>query len=118
RCEVSADDCLDAFSQFEGNNLVRVVSLMDHAPGQRQFVNLETYKFYYMRMLKCTEEEFQTYSAKRIAQSERNSAPNRRAISAYCRENNITLASHDDATLEHVDEAKLDGVKIAEFPTT
>ncbi len=118
RCEVSADDCLEAFAHFEGDDLVKVASLMDHAPGQRQFVNLETYKFYYMRMLKCTEEEFQAYSAERIAQSERNSAKHRRAISAYCRENNIALASHDDATEAHVDEAKLDGVKIAEFPTT
>ena len=28
------------------------------------------------------------------------------------------LASHDDATIDHVDEAASDGVRVAEFPTT
>src|SRR6476659_4851551 len=52
RCEVSAPDCLEAFAQFDGDDRVRMVSLMDHAPGQRQFVNLETYAYYYQRRLK------------------------------------------------------------------
>jgi alpha-D-ribose 1-methylphosphonate 5-triphosphate diphosphatase len=30
----------------------------------------------------------------------------------------VTLASHDDATLDHVDEAIADGVGLAEFPTS
>ena len=34
------------------------------------------------------------------------------------RERQICLASHDDATLEHVQESLQDGASIAEFPTT
>src|SRR5262245_42444234 len=34
RCEVSADDCQSGFSQFDDNDRVKLVSLMDHAPGQ------------------------------------------------------------------------------------
>lgn len=30
----------------------------------------------------------------------------------------ITIASHDDATLDHVEEAKAFGVRLAEFPTS
>jgi len=30
----------------------------------------------------------------------------------------LTLASHDDATTDHVHEAIAEGVRIAEFPTT
>ncbi|MDE1993421.1 MAG: alpha-D-ribose 1-methylphosphonate 5-triphosphate diphosphatase, partial [Rhizobiaceae bacterium] len=37
RCEVSSDNVLDHFHDFEKDPYVRLVSLMDHAPGQRQF---------------------------------------------------------------------------------
>ena len=39
---------------------------MDHAPGQRQFVNLETYAYYYQRKLKLTDRDFQEFCEKRI----------------------------------------------------
>jgi alpha-D-ribose 1-methylphosphonate 5-triphosphate diphosphatase len=35
-----------------------------------------------------------------------------------CRDRNIALASHDDATCEHVLESRQLGSVIAEFPTT
>lgn len=118
RCEVSADDCLDAFHYFDNEPLVRLASLMDHAPGQRQFMDVETYKVYYMRKLKTSEEEFRRYCNKRMDDSKRNSDKNRKALSALCHERNIILASHDDATLAHVEEAVEQGIRIAEFPTT
>lgn len=118
RCEVSADDCLDAFHYFDNEPLVRLASLMDHAPGQRQFVDVETYKIYYMRKLKTSEEEFRRYCNKRMDDSKRNSDYNRKALAEICRSRNIILASHDDATVSHVEEAVEQGIRIAEFPTT
>jgi alpha-D-ribose 1-methylphosphonate 5-triphosphate diphosphatase len=41
RCEVSAANVLDDFSDFENDAMVRLVSLMDHAPGQRQFQTMD-----------------------------------------------------------------------------
>jgi alpha-D-ribose 1-methylphosphonate 5-triphosphate diphosphatase len=118
RCEVSADDCLDGFAHFDGDDRVRMASLMDHAPGQRQFVNLETYAYYYQRKLKLTDSEFIEFCEKRIAESQRNARPNREAIAAACHARGIVLASHDDATRAHVDEAVEQGIRVAEFPTT
>ncbi|MGH6860750.1 MAG: alpha-D-ribose 1-methylphosphonate 5-triphosphate diphosphatase [Phyllobacterium sp.] len=118
RCEVSAADCLQGFAQFENDGRVRLASLMDHAPGQRQFVNLETYAIYYQRKLKLSDQEFNTFCEKRMAQSATNSAPQRKAIAELCRERGIVLASHDDATVAHVDEAVEQGIQVAEFPTT
>lgn len=46
------------------------------------------------------------------------SQPNRLSIAAMCRDRNIALASHDDATHEHVRESHQLGSVIAEFPTT
>ncbi len=118
RCEVSADDCQDGFAFFDGDERVRLASLMDHAPGQRQFVNLETYSYYYQRKLKLTDEEFVRFCEKRMAQSARNSRRNRLAIAQACHDRGIVLASHDDATDAHVAEAIEQGIRVAEFPTT
>ncbi|WP_207210100.1 alpha-D-ribose 1-methylphosphonate 5-triphosphate diphosphatase [Lichenibacterium ramalinae] len=118
RCEVSAPDVLDHFETFAENPLVRLVSLMDHAPGQRQFVDLDTYRSYYQRKMNLTDAAFRTFCDRRIAQSETHAGPNRRAIAEVCRGAGISIASHDDATLAHVDEALELGVALAEFPTT
>ena len=118
RCEVSASDCLEGFAHFENDSRVRLASLMDHAPGQRQFVSLETYAYYYQRKLKLSDKEFNAFCEKRMAESAKNSGPQRKAIAELCRERGIVLASHDDATRAHVDEAVEQGIHVAEFPTT
>ncbi len=80
RCEVSAPDCQEAFASFDNDDRVKLASLMDHAPGQRQFASFDAYAMYYMGKLKMSEEAFRAYCDKRIAQSQANSAPNRVAI--------------------------------------
>lgn len=118
RCEVSAPDCLESFAVFDGDERVRLVSLMDHAPGQRQFRKMDAYSTYYQGKLKMSDEDFRIFCEKRIAQSEANSGRHRQALSAVCQDRGIVLASHDDATLDHVDEAIEQGIHVAEFPTT
>ncbi|MEM6463916.1 MAG: alpha-D-ribose 1-methylphosphonate 5-triphosphate diphosphatase [Pseudomonadota bacterium] len=118
RCEVSAHDCLDGFLAFDGESRVKLASLMDHAPGQRQFRNIEAYSTYYQGKLKMPDDVFEAFCKKRIADSEANSDRNRAAISEACKERGIVLASHDDATLDHVEDAVEKGIEVAEFPTT
>jgi len=118
RCEVSAPDCLSAFERFGSHPLIRLVSLMDHAPGQRQFTNLDAYKAYFLGKNKLSEEEFRIYCERRIGQSQIYSAKTRKAIADLCHERGVILASHDDATLDHVAEAREQGIRVAEFPTT
>ncbi|WP_430241355.1 alpha-D-ribose 1-methylphosphonate 5-triphosphate diphosphatase [Neorhizobium sp. DAR64861/K0K2] len=118
RCEVSADNVLDHFADFANDPFVRLVSLMDHAPGQRQFQTMDQYIFYYQKKRGLSDEAFKIFIDKRVEESERNSTPHRIAIAKVCADNGITVASHDDATLAHVDEAIGNGVKLAEFPTS
>ena len=118
RCEVSAPDVLDHFRLFEGDQRVRLVSLMDHAPGQRQFQTMEQYTLYYKTKRGLTDEAFARYVEERQAQSARYSTVHRQAIARVCNRHGVTLASHDDATLGHVAEAVDQGVRVAEFPTS
>lgn len=118
RCEVSSADVLEAFDQFRTDPRVRLASLMDHAPGQRQFQTMDQYTLYYKTKRGLSDEAFERYVAKRKAQSDRYSAPHRAAIAEHCNAAGVTLASHDDATLDHVEEAIAQGVRLAEFPTS
>jgi alpha-D-ribose 1-methylphosphonate 5-triphosphate diphosphatase len=118
RCEVSMPDAVEHFDQMKGNDRVRLASLMDHAPGQRQFVSLEAYRIYYQGKKKLSDADFAAFSERRIAQSDAYSAKHRREIAQRCHHANISIASHDDATAEHVAEGLELGISLAEFPTT
>ncbi len=118
RCEVSAPDVLPTFEALAGRPRVRLASVMDHAPGQRQFIDLDTYRSYYQRKMNLTDAAFAAFCRRRIAESDAHSGPNRRAIAGACRAAGIAVASHDDATEAHVREGVAIGVTLAEFPTT
>jgi alpha-D-ribose 1-methylphosphonate 5-triphosphate diphosphatase len=118
RCEVSGEDCLDAFGGFTDDPHVRLVSLMDHTPGQRQYADLEVFKRYHIGKGNVTEDGFDAFVAPLIERSERYSDVHRHAIAGLASRRGITLATHDDATPEHVAESVSLGVRISEFPTT
>lgn len=118
RCEVSSSDVLEHFDDFRADPQVKLASLMDHAPGQRQFQTLEQYTLYYRKKRNLSDAEFERFIARRLEESSLYSAQHRRAIVQACTELDIALASHDDATIAHVEESKGFGVKLAEFPTS
>lgn len=118
RCEVSVPDVVEHFDEMSRNNRIRLASLMDHAPGQRQFVSLDAYRIYYQGKKKLSDEAFKAFSERRIAESEANSVKNRKLIADRCHAAGISIASHDDATAEHVAEGIELGISMAEFPTT
>ncbi|MEZ9998625.1 alpha-D-ribose 1-methylphosphonate 5-triphosphate diphosphatase [Vibrio lentus] len=118
RCEVPHSTTVGLFERYVNMPEVQLVSVMDHAPGQRQFVNLDKYRTYYQGKYNMTDTEMAEYEKDQVAQSERWSKQNRDEITRQCRDLNIPTASHDDATSAHVTESKELGMVIAEFPTT
>jgi alpha-D-ribose 1-methylphosphonate 5-triphosphate diphosphatase len=118
RCEVSYPNMPELLANTIDDARVRLVSVMDHTPGQRQFVNVDKYRQYYKGKLGYMEIDFDDYIRQACERGERYSVPNRRAVVDICRAHGITMASHDDATPEHVDAAIADGMVVAEFPTT
>ncbi|BFN26074.1 alpha-D-ribose 1-methylphosphonate 5-triphosphate diphosphatase [Pseudomonas sp. SCT] len=118
RCEVSHPQCLELFRELVEQPLVQLVSVMDHAPGQRQFARMEKYREYYMGKYHLSPAEMDAFVTEQLANSARHSDQQRAAIVDICRSRELALASHDDATLEHVTESADYGMAIAEFPTT
>lgn len=118
RCELPSHDVVAHFDALADHPSTRLASVMDHTPGQRQFRSLEDYKRFYEKQMGRSPEELQAYLDARLEEHRRYSAANRKAIVARARAQGLALASHDDATLAHVEEAEADGVAIAEFPTT
>jgi alpha-D-ribose 1-methylphosphonate 5-triphosphate diphosphatase len=118
RCELTCDSTLEKFSKWMDDPLLRLVSVMDHSPGQRQFVNLDKYREYYRGKYKLSEREMEELIAHHTDISQRFGRAHRSEIARLCHERGVAMASHDDATLEHVRESVEDGMSIAEFPTT
>jgi len=118
RCEISHASCLPLFRSFLGNPLVRMVSVMDHTPGQRQFTKLEKYREYYSKKFAFSDEQFDAFVKLQLGNRAQYGDENRRSIVDLAHAEKLTLASHDDATDDHVEEAIADGMVIAEFPTT
>ncbi len=118
RCELACEDTVPEAEGFLDDPKLRLISVMDHTPGQRQFVRMEAFRAYYSGKTGMTEAELDAYIEKRIADHRRLAGPNRRRIVALAQGRGIALASHDDATPAHVEEADGEGARIAEFPTT
>jgi len=117
RCEV-ADPCVvEMFEPYANEPLVRLVSLMDHTPGQRQWANVDKFVQYYQGE-DWGEEKLNAMIADQKANQAKYARAHRQQIVEMCRARGLPLASHDDATVEHVRESLEDGCVIAEFPVT
>jgi alpha-D-ribose 1-methylphosphonate 5-triphosphate diphosphatase len=118
RCEVPAPNVVPFLEEFLVGHRAELISLMDHTPGQRQFRDLEKYFLYYGGKSGRSREELVEIIAQRQRLGGDRAAANRPRVVELAKAHGITLASHDDTTLDEVDEAHRDGVRIAEFPTT
>jgi alpha-D-ribose 1-methylphosphonate 5-triphosphate diphosphatase len=119
RCEVPMPDVVADTEKMVDRRDVRLMSLMDHTPGQRQFRDEAKLRVYYRgKKGGLTDPELdELFETRRRHQAE-HAGPNRRGLVDLARRRGIPLASHDDTVPEHVTEAIDDKVAIAEFPTT
>ncbi len=118
RCEVSDPHVLEIFDPLAADERVRVVSLMDHTPGQRQWRNIEHYLAFNRGRTQLSDAELIERIAIRREEQARFARPNRTGIIERISGRAITLASHDDTTLKHIEEARQDHITVSEFPTT
>jgi alpha-D-ribose 1-methylphosphonate 5-triphosphate diphosphatase len=119
RCEVPMPDVVADAEELIGRPDVRLASLMDHTPGQRQFRDERKLRDYYRgKSGGMTDAELDVLFKKRLEYQAAHAERNYRALVGLAGKHGTRLASHDDTTLEHVEQAVRDRVAIAEFPTT
>jgi alpha-D-ribose 1-methylphosphonate 5-triphosphate diphosphatase len=118
RCEIACDNMLEVVTPFLDDPTVRLVSIMDHTPGQRQWMDVQRFRVYTQRNQRWSDEYLEQVVNERQQMQARNAGRNRLGLLELCRSRDIPLASHDDTVPEHVTEAVESGFVISEFPTT
>lgn len=118
RCEVTDEVVVDLFDSVADHAAVGMMSLMDHAPGHRQYPDIKHFRERSMKTLQLSEAEADAHIERLLAAQEFTVPRNRRDLAQRARERGLALASHDDETPDHVADAAKLGITVAEFPTT
>ena len=118
RCEISDPDTVALARDALERPIARLVSVMDHTPGDRQSPNVERWFNHMIHEMEIDEAEGRERMTELFERSARVGAEVRAAVIAATKDHGSSLMSHDDRSVEHVDLAKAEGVDISEFPTT
>ncbi len=118
RCEVIDPVTPDLARQAIGRPIVRLASVMDHTPGARQSRDVEAYIRRNIKDTGRTREVIEAEMKEAIAGSAEIAGALRQEVVSLVHEHGLPLMSHDDTTVEHVEESVHDRATIAEFPTT
>ncbi|HEY0504877.1 MAG TPA: alpha-D-ribose 1-methylphosphonate 5-triphosphate diphosphatase [Lysobacter sp.] len=119
RCELPCPELPALLDPLLALPRLRLLSVMDHTPGQRQFRDLERYRAYSSRHgIAWDEAGFAARVARLQAQQHRYASTHRAHVLAQAHTRGLALASHDDADAGHVADAVAMRAAIAEFPVT
>jgi len=117
RCELCYPELPQLVAPLITHPRLRLVSLMDHTPGQRQYRDLEHYRRYYAHTGTTWDDaRFAQVIAERVQQQQRYREAHLAVVVEHARARGVVLASHDDTEPAHVAEAQAIGARVAEFP--
>ena len=115
RCEISTD--LEDVLEVIESPLVKLVSLMDHTPGQGQFSDPEQYRKYHKRTYGLNNAEIDGIIRKKSGYANAK-VQNMREVARKALAKGISIASHDDDSSQKVELVHSIGARISEFPVT
>ena len=118
RCEVNHPHIVQTTEEYLDHPLLSMMSLMDHAPGDRQTPDIEVWRRFHLKLFDMDREALDRYQEELIQNSKTFSPHHRRKLGEIASARALPLASHDDATPAHVEEAADLAAVITEFPTT
>jgi alpha-D-ribose 1-methylphosphonate 5-triphosphate diphosphatase len=118
RCEICDPDTMDLTDATITSPLVRLVSVMDHTPGDRQSVDREHWLGRMAAEMGLDMTDARAAMAELLDRSARVGAEVRAHVVARTTAAGLPLMSHDDRTPAQVDQAKAEGAAVSEFPTT
>lgn len=118
RCELSSPRMREQLLRACEIRAPRIVSLMDHTPGQGQWTDLTRFRNHYQARYGMTTEQLDALIARRQHARAVFAAENRRFATYVATEHGAVIASHDDCDTGSIADAARDGCRLAEFPTS
>ncbi len=118
RCEISDPETVGLTDANIGRDIARLVSVMDHTPGDRQSVDVEHWLRRMIEDMQIDEDEGRRQLAKLFERSARVGPEVRAHVVAAAKAHGVPLMTHDDRSVDHVEQAQAECVAISEFPTT
>ena len=115
RLELADPHMLGLFEPLMHEPSLRLISFMDHTPGQRQYRDVA--RFHALHPDR-SDAELEELVARRLTQQREHAHGQRDAVLRLVADHPAVRASHDDTTPDHVAEAVACGCRVAEFPTT
>lgn len=118
RYEVSYLKGRALLEQLISERKIHLLSLMDHAPGIGQYHKEGSFERYVMKNQGVTLEEVQPIIDELQERRQHVTKDDLKAITALAAEYDISLAAHDDDSVEKINSNIEMGINISEFPIT
>ena len=116
RYEITSFKSGAAIKELIEDRCVKMVSIMDHSPGQGQFKTVQSWKNYHKPVFDISDEEADIIIGKK-EQIDMNLAYKlMRELLVCADEHGLVALSHDDDRPEKIDMLKELGVSVTEFP--
>ena len=116
RYEVTDETAPPLLTELLQQRHASLLSFMDHSPGQGQFQEVAAYRAYLASTYKTSDAEFETLLADKQAAAA-GTMGRMNTLAALARQQGISIASHDDDSIEKVGALASLGAVISEFPT-
>ncbi|MFF2889080.1 alpha-D-ribose 1-methylphosphonate 5-triphosphate diphosphatase [Paenibacillus sp. NPDC057967] len=118
RYEVTHRDGLPMIERFIEEGKIHYLSFMNHSPGQGQYRKPGSFEAYVMKNQGVSIEEVRQIVDDLMEKQQSVDWNQLRKLSQLAIEKGMAIASHDDDTLEKVDDNRSYGVSVSEFPIT
>lgn len=115
RYEITDETSVPILKKLLEENTMHMISMMDHTPGQGQFKDMAAYRNYLSRNYKKTEEEIDHILTRKVG-SAAGAFDRMKQLSNLAHQRDISVASHDDDSVERVSTMREIGADISEFP--
>ncbi|MEM9882388.1 MAG: alpha-D-ribose 1-methylphosphonate 5-triphosphate diphosphatase [Planctomycetota bacterium] len=115
RYEVTNDAAINVLQQLLHEDVLSLLSLMDHTPGQGQFQTMESYHNYLAKRYAYDAEALGTVIAEKLTAAD-GSWERAAQLVGSAKHHRVPLASHDDDSARRVQMMVDLGVSLCEFP--